>query len=42
MGTQTAKQYLELQGKPILVYALEVFEQSAVVDDILLMTEKTT
>ena len=40
MGTQTAKQYLELQGKPILVYALEVFEQSAVVDDILLMTDK--
>ena len=40
MGTQTAKQYLELQGKPILVYALEVFGQSAVVDDILLMTDK--
>ena len=40
MGTQTAKQYLELQGRPILVYALEVFEQSAVVDDILLMTDK--
>ena len=40
MGTQTAKQYLELQGKPILAYALEIFEQSAVVDDILLMTDK--
>ena len=40
MGTQTAKQYLELQGKPILAYALEIFEQSAVEDDILLMTDK--
>ena len=40
MGTQTAKQYLKLQGKPILAYALEIFEQSAVVDDILLMTDK--
>ncbi len=40
MGTQTAKQYLELEGKPILVYALEVFEQSSVIDDILLMTDE--
>lgn len=40
MGTQTAKQYLELEGKPILAYALEVFEKSAVIDDILLMTDE--
>ena len=40
MGTQTAKQYLELEGRPILAYALEVFEQSEVVDDILLMTDE--
>lgn len=40
MGTQTAKQYLELEGKPILSYALEVFEQSEVIDDILLMTDE--
>ncbi len=40
MGTQTAKQYLELQGKPVLAYALEVFEQTEAVDDILLMTDK--
>ncbi len=40
MGTQTAKQYLELEGKPILAYALEVFEQSEVIDDILLMTDE--
>lgn len=40
MGTQTAKQYLELKGKPILAYALEVFEQSEVIDDILLMTDE--
>ncbi len=38
MGTKTAKQYLELQGKPVLAYALEVFEQSSVIDDILLIT----
>lgn len=40
MGTQTAKQYLGLEGKPILAYALEVFEQSEVIDDILLMTDE--
>lgn len=40
MGTQTAKQYLELKGKPILAYAMEVFEQSEVIDDILLMTDE--
>ena len=38
MGTKTAKQYLELQGEPVLAYALEVFEQSSVIDDILLIT----
>lgn len=38
MGTKTAKQYLELQGKPVLAYALEAFEQSSVIDDILLIT----
>ena len=36
-GYTDSKQYLKLQGKPILAYALEIFEQSAVVDDILLM-----
>ena len=40
MGTKTAKQYLELQGKPVLAYALEVFEQSSVIDDILLITSE--
>ena len=40
MGTQTAKQYLELEGKPILAYALEAFEKSSVIDDILLMTDE--
>lgn len=38
MGIKTAKQYLELQGKPVLAYALEAFEQSSVIDDILLIT----
>ena len=40
MGTKTAKQYLELQGKPVLAYALEVFEQSSVIDDIVLITSE--
>lgn len=40
MGTQTAKQYLEIEGKPVVVYALEAFQKSPLVDEILLMTDK--
>ncbi len=39
MGTQTAKQYLLLQGKPILYYSLKAFQDSFV-DDIILVTGK--
>lgn len=36
MGTAVAKQYLPLQGKPLMVYALEVFANSGV-DEIILV-----
>ena len=37
MNTQVAKQYLMLQGKPVLYYSLKAFEESSV-DDIILVT----
>lgn len=38
MGTKVHKQYLELAGRPILYYSLKAFEESAVIDEILLIT----
>lgn len=40
MGTTKAKQYLDIQGKPVLCYSLEVFEQSEIIDDIVLVVGK--
>lgn len=37
MGTEVQKQYLELQGKPVLYYSLSVFEQSELIDEIILV-----
>ncbi len=37
MGTEVQKQYLELQGKPVLYYSLSVFEQSEIIDEIILV-----
>jgi len=38
MNTKTRpKQFLELHGKPILIYTLEVFERCRVIDDIVLV-----
>lgn len=37
MGTRTAKQYLLLDGKPVLYYALQAFEESEV-DEVVLVT----
>lgn len=37
MGTKVQKQYLEIDGKPILYYALNVFEQSTIIDEIILV-----
>lgn len=31
MGGKTAKQYMEIGGKPLVAYALEVFEASPVI-----------
>lgn len=39
MGTERAKQFLELQGKPLIYYALKAFADSAV-DEIILVTGK--
>lgn len=37
MGTKIQKQYLEIEGKPVLYYALEVFEKSEIIDDVVLV-----
>lgn len=34
MGTSIQKQYIELEGKPLICYALKVFQESEVIDDI--------
>ena len=39
MGTAVAKQYLTLGEKPIAAYALEAFQASPVIDEILLITD---
>lgn len=38
MGTKIQKQYLELCGKPVLYYSLAVFENSDIIDEIILVT----
>lgn len=37
MGTEVQKQYLEICGKPVLYYSLEVFEKSCIIDEIVLV-----
>lgn len=37
MGTNVAKQYLKIGGKPLLYYALRAFEQSPLIDAIVLV-----
>ena len=37
MGTKVQKQYLEIKGKPVLYYSLKVFEQSELIDEIILV-----
>ena len=39
MGTETAKQFLELKGKPLIYYALKALEDSRV-DEVVLVTGK--
>ncbi|MRN57138.1 2-C-methyl-D-erythritol 4-phosphate cytidylyltransferase [Paenibacillus monticola] len=38
MGTTESKQYLLLQGKPIIVHTLEVFQQHELISEIVLVT----
>lgn len=37
MGTEVQKQYLDICGKPVIYYSLEVFEKSAIIDEIILV-----
>lgn len=40
MGASVQKQYIELQGKPIIYYTLSVFQKSDIIDDIILVVGK--
>lgn len=37
MGTKIQKQYLEIQGKPVLYYSLNVFQDSDIIDEVILV-----
>ena len=37
MGTKVQKQYLEIDGRPVLYYSLYAFEQSPLIDEIILV-----
>lgn len=41
MGTRVAKQYLEIEGKPLLYYTLRTFEDSPLIDQIVLVVGDT-
>lgn len=38
MGTKVQKQFLELKGRPLVFYSLKAFEESELIDDIVLVT----
>ncbi|MGI6010817.1 MAG: 2-C-methyl-D-erythritol 4-phosphate cytidylyltransferase [Ruminococcus sp.] len=40
MGTRVQKQYLEVCGKPVLYYTLKCFQESPVIDEVILVTGK--
>lgn len=40
MGANVQKQYMELKGKPVLYYSLRAFEDSPIIDEIILVTGK--
>jgi 2-C-methyl-D-erythritol 4-phosphate cytidylyltransferase len=40
MGTEIPKQFLDFQGAPLLVHALRAFENSPLIDDILLVASE--
>jgi 2-C-methyl-D-erythritol 4-phosphate cytidylyltransferase len=37
MGSELPKQFLEIRGKPILIYTLEKFDRCTVIDDVILI-----
>ena len=37
MGASVQKQYIELEGKPLIYYALNTFQKSEIIDTILLV-----
>lgn len=37
MGTSVQKQYIQLEGKPVLFYCLDVFQKSEIIDEIILV-----
>ena len=37
MGTKVQKQYLEIAGKPVLYYSLAAFEESEIIDDVIVV-----
>lgn len=41
MGGKIQKQFLELQGKPILWYSLDTFQKSETIDEMILVTGET-
>lgn len=40
MGSSVQKQYIELEGKPVIYYTLKVFQDSEIIDDIVLVVGK--
>ncbi|MGN1166588.1 MAG: 2-C-methyl-D-erythritol 4-phosphate cytidylyltransferase, partial [Lachnospiraceae bacterium] len=32
MGTKVQKQYIELEGKPVIYYTLQAFQNSSIID----------
>lgn len=38
MGSAVAKQYMLLNGKPVIWYGLQAFEQSPIIDEVILVT----
>ena len=40
MGTDIPKQYLEFKGKPVICHTLQVFQDSEVIDDIIIVAEE--
>jgi len=40
MGASVQKQYIELDGKPVIYYTLKVFQDSEIIDDIVLVVGK--